>query len=871
MTVVERQIHGYQQGHQLLAASVQLRKEDQSTIDRLSDVAGPLRPRERFLPYLTAYPLPSGEHYVLAQTWQDLTVARAGCVRTLSIIISADDWAAAESLSPFLDLLGSDQPPKDADATRAVVSQAAAAALPPLPNSWGSELLEALFLEDPRPVVAFDVSCADLVTVRLLTALWPSMRRRFALSTFALSPRKVGGRDFDLVFAPKDARAKFADWNGRRIDGRSAQTARHRWTGAIVSRVFEQPHPRLLSSQEIHLIGGDGENIDNAASLRIALLWDELLGKLETSPTAALGLLDIASSGKVSDALAREVLEPSLSNAIMRASLTLPDVEAWEFVSALARKIHGRSMPRGMSAVGDAVERLAECAPEGAVALLSQADTRGVIGGLLPRMAVGIGNSFSERAQRALLSAEPEVFGRLVAGERTLAGRVAEADPLVARLGMTLPSLDPSLLAKLAVVLLPHLVADWQFPAAEPLIMQLDGPGLAAEVRHLGEANDFEASRIAERAIRHAREIGAKDALRSALADLPGSSRRDAMLMLSLDASVEDATWLLHDPRLAASVASHLLIQLLRKADDRQLAMVVCDTRIGDGVLRTLEVGAPDLVQRVVFVDGVALNRFVQAVNIAFTQTDADVKVRIAERALNRCLGSSFDGDELAFLTAMLNAMGEHLDGAWAARLGLSPSVREPVASRNMVAFRKAAQPARLRVVWSITQVAQVLQSRRSFDLDAAAAEACAHFLYEAEKVTPGAAVASAGYLVPMLMRQGRNPVSPMIAAAFPIVYRELAKQDDVPDLLKFFPFLDWDRCKVARQELVSAFMSSKWAPGDLALTACRCEDVGKILRRTAKALGGGAYLARVAADLSSLPDSCRKSVEKVISTIEAE
>ena len=88
MIIVERQVHGYRQGHQLLAASAQLPKEDQSVIDRLSDVAGPLRPRERFESYLTAYPLPSGESFVLARTWQDLTVARAGCVRTLSLILS---------------------------------------------------------------------------------------------------------------------------------------------------------------------------------------------------------------------------------------------------------------------------------------------------------------------------------------------------------------------------------------------------------------------------------------------------------------------------------------------------------------------------------------------------------------------------------------------------------------------------------------------------------------------------------------------------------------------------------------------------------------------------------------------------------------
>ena len=77
VVVVDRQIHGYRQGHQLLAASSPLPKPDQSLVDRLSDVAGPLRPREQFEPYLTVYPLPSGERVVMARTWQDTTVARA--------------------------------------------------------------------------------------------------------------------------------------------------------------------------------------------------------------------------------------------------------------------------------------------------------------------------------------------------------------------------------------------------------------------------------------------------------------------------------------------------------------------------------------------------------------------------------------------------------------------------------------------------------------------------------------------------------------------------------------------------------------------------------------------------------------------------
>ncbi len=107
--------------------------------------------------------------------------------------------------------------------------------------------------------------------------------------------------------------------------------------------------------------------------------------------------------------------------------------------------------------------------------------------------------------------------------------------------------------------------------------------------------------------------------------------------------------------------------------------------------------------------------------------------------------------------------------------------------------------------------------------------------------------------------------------AAFPLIYRELAKKDDIPDLLKFIPFFDWDRCKAARQELVSAFMSSSWAPGDLALTACRCNDLGKILRRTAKAYGGDGYIGRVEADLARLPDGCRKPAAQTIMSIRSD
>ncbi len=870
MIIVERQVHGYRQGHQLLAASAQLPKEDQSVIDRLSDVAGPLRPRERFESYLTAYPLPSGESFVLARTWQDLTVARAGCVRTLSLIIPMKGWAEAEGLSAYLELVDIDRLPDASDATRVVVQTTSPEPLPPVPGFVGSELLEALFLEESRPVVVLDAVAPDLIATRLLTALWPSLRRQFALSTFALSPRKVAGRDFDLVFAPKDARAKFADWNGRRVDGRSIQGGRHRWTDTIVSRVFDQPFPKLLSANEIGLVGGGDQDIDNAAAFRIALLWDELVAKLHTTPTAALGLLDIANSGKVRDSLALEAVEPSIADAAHQASVTFPEVEAWSFLGAIARKLQGRSMPRGLAAVAEAVEQLAARAPEGAVALLSQEDPRGVAADLLPRIASGIGNTFTDRSQRALLEADPAVLGRLLAQGGSLIGRIADDRPLVERLELVLPQLDSATLDVICRVLLPFLTEDWQIPAAEPLLDRLDGSQLVMELRHLGEVNDFGAEQLSGLVLDKALFASSRMDVRAALVSLSPTARRDVMITRTLIPGVEDARWLADSDALDLAAVTAMLLDLLRQADDRQFAAILIDQQVGERAIDMLATRAPDLLLRAVSGDVLPIARFVTILPRVLDGLADDTKVKLAKHALNRCLGCRFGDGEVAFLASMLSTVGDQLDGAWAARIGLEKNVDAVIASRTMVAFGKATHPARLRLIWSIAEVAQILRDRRGFDLNKEAVEACAAFMFDAEKVAPKALLAAAGYLLPTLLRSRNQPVSLMIAAAFPPMHRELAKSDDVPEIFKFIPFLDWDRCKAARRELVDAFMSSTWPPHDLALTACRTNEVAKILRRVAKQHNGETYIKRIASDLDKLPENCRKAVKNVISQAQA-
>jgi len=865
---IDTQIHGYRQGHQLLASTAGLPKTDQSTIDQLSDVAGPLRPGEVFAPYLSAYALPSGHHYVLARTWQDLTVPRAGCVRTLSLLIPTSAWASAPGLKSFLEPLDPETLPSTAEAL--TLSEPSPASLPPAPAFQASELLEALFLEEAKPVAIFDAPSPELIALRLLTALWPSLRSRFALSTFALSPRKIEGRSFDLVFAPKDARPKFADWPGRRIDARAGQGARHRWTSAIVDRVFNEPVPRLLAERELRLIGTDESS--TTAALRIALLWDELLAKLDRSPSAALGLLDIANTKMQGDPEAVLALLPALADAAQRAVTSLPPSEAWDFIGAMARKTHGTRLAPAVRSVAAAAGLLARTSPSGAVALLDQLDPQGALQSLVPQIAEALDELFGGSAEQAIAKALPETLARLIGANEALTRKIVAKPSLIERLARILPELAPTTFDSVREALLPLLIDDPQIAAARPLLASLDADGLMAEVRHLHEVNALEAATFVIPLVARARDLQAVSRLRDVLVATPAAGGRDRLLRATLAPTVEDVIWLLEEARLHETTVDAFLADLLLAADKDQFRGLLTHGSLAQTILGTLSTDASDVLLRAL--DEVELPLAVHvATTVRLLPTSPDPqRVALARKALDRCLRDHFANHEVETVSMLLGVVGQALDGGWAAWRGLERGVAGPVVNRNLVAFNNTSAAARMRIVGAVDSVAQALAGRHAVELDEEAGDACARLFWDAQSTDADGLLRAAGRLLPLLLRSVRAPVSGMVAATFPAIYRELAKEEDVPDLFKFVPFLDWDRCKAARRELVDAFLASTvWKPGDLALTACRASDVGNIFRRIAKAYEGETYTDRIAADLSRLPAPCREQTENAIAKIRSE
>src|SRR4051812_447737 len=98
-------LHGYNEGHRLLAASIELPPRSERLIHELSDLSGDGF-YSGFEEYLTAYPLPERNQklYAFARTWYASEMERPGCVWTHTLIINIEDFKFITDVNVLLEL-----------------------------------------------------------------------------------------------------------------------------------------------------------------------------------------------------------------------------------------------------------------------------------------------------------------------------------------------------------------------------------------------------------------------------------------------------------------------------------------------------------------------------------------------------------------------------------------------------------------------------------------------------------------------------------------------------------------------------------------------------------------------------------------------
>lgn len=873
-----QQIHGYQGGHGLLRGNVKLSREDQDLVDRLSDISGPLRPGEGFEPYLTTYPLPSEQFYVVARTWQDIDAPRAGCVLTSSVFVPMDLWAKSDSI---LDLI--------AEIPRPARSELGTPANPTQKLSLGTlqerrlpELIEALFLETRRSIVVFDSKDAEAIALRVLMALWPSRRQTFATCTRSLSPRKLKGRDFDLVFAPIDARSRFSDWTGRRIETTAQPSeARHRWTAGLVETIFGRGQPNLASWDELGVL--DGDKIGDEGALRLSLMWRELEAKAQSTPNAVLGMLDILNSHSVRPTTARERIEPLVTNAIDLARRHQPSEATWRFYVNLLGKFSDRLPSRKtIRALRTASERLATDDPGSAVSALG--DLQGQGRDIPAVLAAGIGDGLS---RRSLCDSPSSQFGDI--GKRGLLRLIAYSKRFSTALAdkirgcpaewtwATIDALeapDIDLVKRARRNLLPVLNSPAHAPLLTPLLNDVKPTEFRAIIHTVAKATNFDVEAFDQPIVGAARSTASVRMLCKAVMEYPQSEGADRLLGHALRLAPPDVVWLTSTIPLPRG--QDILASVLDRADDGMIQTLMQDLPASSATFDWLLISPQDNARRIVRLlrsGQVTPRHFVEIGLQIHTFLDMSEKSRIEIDILKRALGE-LPSDDPIDLVRILDELTEQVDVNDFVLLLTQPTANQDRIKANIAALSVSPEHVLRKAALRIDQLTSRLISRGTHTFDEATFVRWADLIQYSRSISPQSHLNASIEALAYALKQTRRPLSSLIVVAFPTVYRQLLESKGDSDF-EFLPsllvlpltfFADWDRAKTARRELVDSFLGSNWPPAHLMLAAIDAAIGQKILRRMSRTRNGASYIERIWKDADSLPSHKMHAVRDAIS-----
>jgi len=208
--VIQQTLHGYSDGHRLIASSCRLPRDAESLMLILSDLSGP-GGGDQFDPYLTGYPLESASRYALACTWPAPEMKRPGCVWTHTLLLGEELLAEMNNPEEFLklfnrpavssgfgDYLGGMRVPELFGARERRTGHL---------DDWttwlGPHLLQAMYCS-AAPFTALAVprySAAEMPLLSTWRLQWPNLRARFTFCGGARAVRTVEGEPMDLQAA----------------------------------------------------------------------------------------------------------------------------------------------------------------------------------------------------------------------------------------------------------------------------------------------------------------------------------------------------------------------------------------------------------------------------------------------------------------------------------------------------------------------------------------------------------------------------------------------------------------------------------------------------------------------------------------------
>lgn len=180
--IIHQTFHGYDNGHKLLASSVDLSTKAKNILLRESDSPGEEFHHQARTCY-SGYPIAESGIYVISKTWVAKEISRPGCVWTHSLLIPFALLARHEGLNPIdLNVLLSSR--KEIDEYNTLQPIDFKSTIHPNSEENLIPLFSEIFKNDAQTIInSKDISFLNIIYI--LNKLWPKMKREFSFKTWA--------------------------------------------------------------------------------------------------------------------------------------------------------------------------------------------------------------------------------------------------------------------------------------------------------------------------------------------------------------------------------------------------------------------------------------------------------------------------------------------------------------------------------------------------------------------------------------------------------------------------------------------------------------------------------------------------------------
>lgn len=244
--LIQQTLHGYLNGHHLIATSKELSDNSQRIMSIISDLSGP-EICKGFYEYITGYPLLDDNYYAISKTWYASEMRRPGCVWTHTLLIHMDDLCKIKDCSNLVKLFA--RPSENFERT---LYSNPIEYFPELTNEARNSTNDIstkkikqliwMVYNDENPVIVPSLSSEAYLNETLY--LWQNqnveIRKKFTFCTGSLAGRKLNKENFNLQIIPNSMARSIVRSIGtaRVLDDSNMQFDSNTWVDTIFEDMY---------------------------------------------------------------------------------------------------------------------------------------------------------------------------------------------------------------------------------------------------------------------------------------------------------------------------------------------------------------------------------------------------------------------------------------------------------------------------------------------------------------------------------------------------------------------------------------------------------------------------------------------------------